>query len=263
MREELHRHLDGELPREGLTPELAAEAEAFERFAEDVRAAWPSSAPPELEERILRELRVTEAPSPVRAGEGVAAGAPTQTAEGPTAAGAEGAGRPGWRDFVDWWVRPRPVPVPPLVPLVAAAALLLVILLPGTGPFEPVPEGRVAGDGTDRAATATIEGPPAGARGAGAYAEPEIIYVQFLLRAPEAGSVALAGDFNDWSPDIVLQDEDGDGIWSARVPLRPGVHEYMFVVDGARWVTDPYAERYAEDGFGNRNAVLAIATPGA
>lgn len=250
MRDELHRCLDGDLPREGLPPELRAEVEAFERFAEEVRAAWPSSAPPGLEERILERVRAAEAPS-------------RAAVSGATGAAAEREDEPGWRRFVAWWIRPRPVPVPPVVPLLAAAAILLLFLLPAAGPFDPVAERdaeRVAAG--EPAATATIEGPPAGARGVGARVEPEIVYVQFLLRAPEAGSVALAGDFNDWSPDIVLQDEDGDGIWSARVPLRPGVHEYMFVVDGARWVTDPYAERYAEDGFGNRNAVLAIATPG-
>ena len=42
------------------------------------------------------------------------------------------------------------------------------------------------------------------------------------------------------------------------MPIQPGVHKYMFVIDGTEWVTDPDAERYAEDGFGNRNAVLAV-----
>jgi hypothetical protein len=35
----------------------------------------------------------------------------------------------------------------------------------------------------------------------------------------------------------------------------------MFLVDGAEWMTDPEAQRYAEDGFGNRNAILAVAAP--
>ena len=32
----------------------------------------------------------------------------------------------------------------------------------------------------------------------------------------------------------------------------------MFLVDGETWITDPHAERYVEDGYGNRNAVIAI-----
>jgi hypothetical protein len=52
-------------------------------------------------------------------------------------------------------------------------------------------------------------------------------------------------------------------VWTGRVPLQPGVHQYMFVIDGTEWVTDPGAERWSDDGFGNRNAVLAVAPPGA
>jgi len=44
------------------------------------------------------------------------------------------------------------------------------------------------------------------------------------------------------------------------VPVRPGVHGYMFLIDGTKWQTDPRADRYQEDGFGNRNAVLAVAS---
>jgi 1,4-alpha-glucan branching enzyme len=70
--------------------------------------------------------------------------------------------------------------------------------------------------------------------------------------------VAVAGDFSDWEPAFAMQDPDGDGVWSARVPVRPGVHAYMFLVDETSWQTDPNAGRYQDDGFGNRNAVLAV-----
>ena len=87
------------------------------------------------------------------------------------------------------------------------------------------------------------------------------IYVQFMLEAPSAQSVAVAGDFNSWMPELVLTDPDGDGVWSGRVALKPGVHQYMFVIDGSQWLTDPGAGRYVDDGFGNRNAVLVIPEP--
>ena len=45
------------------------------------------------------------------------------------------------------------------------------------------------------------------------------------------------------------------------IAIEPGLHRYMFLIDGSNWVTDPTAERYADDGFGNRNAVLAVTTP--
>ena len=42
--------------------------------------------------------------------------------------------------------------------------------------------------------------------------------------------------------------------------LPAGQHEYMFVVDGERWVADPLAGRYVDDGFGagRQNAVLIV-----
>jgi hypothetical protein len=40
--------------------------------------------------------------------------------------------------------------------------------------------------------------------------------------------------------------------------LQPGTYSYMFVVDGERWVTDPYASNFRNDGFGQKNAVLRI-----
>ncbi len=51
------------------------------------------------------------------------------------------------------------------------------------------------------------------------------------------------------------------GIWTGRIPITPGLHEYMFVIDGTDWVTDPRAQRYSDDGFGNRNAILAVTHP--
>jgi hypothetical protein len=32
----------------------------------------------------------------------------------------------------------------------------------------------------------------------------------------------------------------------------------MYLIDEMIWQTDPNAERYQDDGFGNRNAVLAV-----
>jgi 1,4-alpha-glucan branching enzyme len=90
-----------------------------------------------------------------------------------------------------------------------------------------------------------------------------LVFVQFRVEAIGAESVAIAGDFTGWAPEHDLEDLNGDGIWTGRVPVRPGVHSYMFVIDGSNWITDPHAERYLEDGFGNRNAVLAVTAPSA
>lgn len=82
---------------------------------------------------------------------------------------------------------------------------------------------------------------------------------QFVGRFPEAKSVEVVGSFTDWRPgSVVLRDEDHDGVWRGSVVLPVGQHEYMFVVDGERWVTDPLAGRYVNDGFGRQNALLIV-----
>jgi len=136
--------------------------------------------------------------------------------------------------LVGWLVRPAPVRVSPLAGALVAAALAAVVLLPEWGNAPPAPgDGGAAGEA--------------------------VVYVQFVLEAPTASSVAVAGDFSEWEPAFSLEDVDGDGVWTGRVPVRPGVHSYMFLIDGSEWRTDPRAGRYQDDGFGNRNAVLAVA----
>ena len=85
--------------------------------------------------------------------------------------------------------------------------------------------------------------------------------VQFSLRISDtkAHTVAIAGDFNGWNPQAnTLKDPDGDGIWTGALKLEPGRYEYMFVLDGEKWLPDPNALRYVKDGFGNKNAILEI-----
>jgi len=85
--------------------------------------------------------------------------------------------------------------------------------------------------------------------------------VQFSLKISDnkAHTVAIAGDFNGWNPQAnLLEDLEGDGIWTGTLKLEPGRYEYMFVLDGEKWFPDPNALRYVKDGFGNRNAILEI-----
>jgi len=82
---------------------------------------------------------------------------------------------------------------------------------------------------------------------------------QFVARFPGANSVHVAGSFNDWrSGTIPLQDPDHDGVWRTAVVLPAGAYEYMFVVDGERWVPDHLADRTVEDDFGRANSVVIV-----
>src|SRR6266516_1228369 len=82
---------------------------------------------------------------------------------------------------------------------------------------------------------------------------------QFVAPFPDANSVHVVGSFNDWrTGTIPLRDPDHDGLWRAAVVLPAGAYEYMFVVDGERWVPDHLADRTVEDDFGRENSVVIV-----
>lgn len=55
----------------------------------------------------------------------------------------------------------------------------------------------------------------------------KLVYFQFF--APEAKTVRLAGDFNQWDP--ILMRRRQNGWWSIQMPLLPGLHQYRFLVN--------------------------------
>src|SRR5688500_13285420 len=66
--------------------------------------------------------------------------------------------------------------------------------------------------------------------------------VQFMLTAPAASRVALAGDFNGWDTrGTPLARDSRDGRWAITLALAPGRHRYAYVVDDTQWVRDPVA----------------------
>jgi hypothetical protein len=84
----------------------------------------------------------------------------------------------------------------------------------------------------------------------------ERVYVQFRLQTSDATDVRLAGSFTDWQPQYQLH-ETAPGLWTVTLPLAPGVHDYAFIIDGHRWVTDPYAAA-VQDGFGGSNSRMTL-----
>jgi hypothetical protein len=85
------------------------------------------------------------------------------------------------------------------------------------------------------------------------------IFVHFRVDAPGASEVALAGTFTGWEPSFQLR-ESVPGVWSVLVPLEPGVHDYVFVIDGTRWIPDPHAF-LVDDSFGGTNSRLTLLPP--
>jgi len=84
--------------------------------------------------------------------------------------------------------------------------------------------------------------------------------VLFVLPALDAENVAVVGNFNAWEG-TALSDQDGDGIWTASIPLSPGRYEYAFIIDGRWWGQDPLADEYVKS-FGEYSSVRYIGRGG-
>lgn len=139
-----------------------------------------------------------------------------------------------------WLREPRAVAISPLGGL-AMAAVLAGLVIAGFRGGE-----RLAGPS---AAAREAAAPPATATSA---------VVTFVLVAPKARTVALAGDFDGWDRTRMPMRRASSGLWTLDVPLAPGRYLYAFVVDGRRFVTDPAAPRAVGDDFGQPNSVVTV-----
>ena len=75
------------------------------------------------------------------------------------------------------------------------------------------------------------------------------------FRMPAAHSVAIAGNWNTWTPAPLRA--LGDDIWEATLRLAPGVYYFNLVVDGNEWVV-PGGVATVPDGMGGLMAVLNV-----
>jgi len=87
--------------------------------------------------------------------------------------------------------------------------------------------------------------------------KPALVPVVFTYTDPLANAVFVAGSFNEWSPDAAALTQDALGGWQLELPLPPGRHEYLFVVDGT-WVADPLALESCPNPHGGVNAVIQV-----
>jgi hypothetical protein len=95
-------------------------------------------------------------------------------------------------------------------------------------------------------------------RPAGPAARADKVDVRFTLPAEvEAGTVALCGEFNNWSTHDIRLDRAGDGSWQASVALEPGrSYRYRYLLDGERWENAWDADRYVPNPYGTTDSVV-------
>ncbi len=82
--------------------------------------------------------------------------------------------------------------------------------------------------------------------------------VMFTTLYPRAGTVQIAGDFNNWQPENTpLQKVGENGVWQIKLPMNRGKYRYRLVVDG-QWQQDPYNEFTELNPYGEYNSVLEV-----
>jgi 1,4-alpha-glucan branching enzyme len=81
--------------------------------------------------------------------------------------------------------------------------------------------------------------------------------VRFEIEAPHAQEVRLTGQFSGWSYEGIPLLRDGNGLWSAVVPMESGAYEYRFILDGV-WVKDPSNAESVLNEFGQENSVVVV-----
>jgi 1,4-alpha-glucan branching enzyme len=90
--------------------------------------------------------------------------------------------------------------------------------------------------------------------------------VTFTCNAPNAHSVTIAGDFNQWDPSATLLSHVKDNTWQVRLRLIPGFHEFKYLVDG-QWCCEPGVDDHCgeptrevvNNSFGTKNRVVKVA----
>ncbi len=74
----------------------------------------------------------------------------------------------------------------------------------------------------------------------------------------DANTVALCGDFNDWSAEATTLERGDDGSWQVSIPLEPGrSYRYRYLLDGERW-ENGQADRYEPNPYGGVDSVIVV-----
>jgi Glycogen recognition site of AMP-activated protein kinase len=143
-----------------------------------------------------------------------------------------------------WWRAERVFRIAPLTGLALAAGIAAIIAV----------SGIAIGTHISRVAPVTAVARVTAGRDT-------VQVVRFVFVDAGAKRVELVGDFNEWAKGTTQLSRSGaPGVWAVSIPLSPGRHEYAFIINGSRWVADPFAAKSSDD-FGTESSVIRVGTP--
>jgi 1,4-alpha-glucan branching enzyme len=77
--------------------------------------------------------------------------------------------------------------------------------------------------------------------------------------ALQASSVHLVGDFNQWDRNAHAMKRRKDGSWAITLRLpEGGSYQFLYLVDGERWLADDAADARVGNPYGGDNAVVQV-----
>ncbi|MCB0557923.1 MAG: isoamylase early set domain-containing protein [Lewinellaceae bacterium] len=76
--------------------------------------------------------------------------------------------------------------------------------------------------------------------------------------APEAKTVELVGDFNNWNTDKAVAMKKQKDVFKAIVELESGKeYQFRYLIDGQAWENDWEADAYVSTPYGVENSVVS------
>ena len=87
----------------------------------------------------------------------------------------------------------------------------------------------------------------------------KVTFVLPKAAAPDAGSVCILGEFNNWSADAspLVMREEGD--FAITLELEAGrAYRFRYVIDGWKFENDWFADRYEPNPYGGEDSVVDV-----
>ena len=87
----------------------------------------------------------------------------------------------------------------------------------------------------------------------------KVTFVLPKAAAPDAGSVCILGEFNNWSADAhpLVKREEGD--FAITLELEAGrAYRFRYVIDGWKFENDWFADRYEPNPYGGEDSVVDV-----
>jgi hypothetical protein len=80
---------------------------------------------------------------------------------------------------------------------------------------------------------------------------------RFVIYQPGAQNVELTGSFSGWKS-IPLRLTGQSGYWETTLELPEGEHQFSYIIEGNRRLTDPTIAVREIDDFGGENSILRV-----